>query len=115
MTDPASTIEIPDFVTLGPPAPRLPVLARLLADLLTRNTDLPQPQCASLSSLSDIDLQFPGTPDTFDAMAAWAGRVGGTVTAEAATSRDGTCVRAEIRFAYETAPVKGYAYITATG
>ncbi|MGO9079204.1 MAG: hypothetical protein ACLQDY_09210 [Streptosporangiaceae bacterium] len=113
MTDPA-VIEIPAFVTVRPPAPDLPVLARLLADLLAAAAELPQPVSASLSPLSrEIELQFPGKPSAFDAMAAWAARFGGTVTAEHREYDDSPQIRAEVRFPHHGAQVKGYAYIPA--
>jgi hypothetical protein len=111
-TEPA--IVIPDFVTIIDPA-RTPVhaIASTLIRMLTDNGDLPGPRCVTLSQLSrDIEMQFPDTPDTFHAMAAWADRFGGTVIAEPGSDEDyGPYIRCEVQFGYQALQVKAYAYI----
>jgi len=111
-TQPA--IDIPDFVTVVSPA-KLPVraIASILVELLTDNSDLPTPRSVSLSQLDrDIDMQFPGTPDTFHAMAAWADRFGSAVTAEPGSDKDsGPYVRCAVEFSHLGVQVKAYAYI----
>src|ERR1022692_2406874 len=106
-------IDIPDYVTIIDPA-KMPLhaIASILIEMLTGNGDLPSPRCVSLSQLSrDIEMQFPGTPDSFHAMAAWAKRFGGTVIAEPGSDEEsGPYVRCEVQFPHRGVQVKAYAY-----
>ncbi len=105
---------IPPFVTVVAPADQTPVhaIASTLVDLLTEHPDLPGPELVSISRRSrEIDLQFPDSPDTFHAMAAWAERFGGTLTGEPRTDKDGTTVRCEVRFDCHGVQFKAYAYV----
>jgi len=106
---------IPEFVTIVAPAPHtaLHFVASTLVGLLAENPDLPVPVLASISPRPrEIDLQFPNSPDTYHAMAAWADRFGGTLTGEPRTDRDGACVRCEVRFDRHGVQFRTYAYIT---
>jgi hypothetical protein len=64
---------IPGFVTIvTPPSMLLPAITSTLVDVLTEHGDLPSPELVSISPRSrEVDLQFPDSPDTFRAMAAW--------------------------------------------
>ncbi|HEY6274725.1 MAG TPA: hypothetical protein VIX86_00185 [Streptosporangiaceae bacterium] len=110
-----TAIEIPEYVTVLDPPLTLPALARVAADLLAAADDLPAPRCVEVSAASqEIEMQFPGDPFTFAAMAQWAERFGGTITGEPGTGKDGAAyVRCEVRFSADGATVKGYAYIRA--
>jgi len=115
MTD--ATIKIPDYVSVVEPAPALPVcdLAKAAADLLGIHADLPVPRAVTVSAFGqEIEMQFAGDQSSFKAMALWAQRFGGTITAEPRTGEDGhPLVRCEIRFTTGATPVKGYAWIEA--
>jgi hypothetical protein len=109
---------IPGFVTMLTPGDQTPVhaIASTLVGLLTEHPDLPGPDLVSISRRSrEIDLQFPDSPDTFHAMAAWADRFGGTLTGEPCTGKDATRVRCEVRFDCGGVQFKAYAYITTAG
>ena len=108
-----TTIEIPDYITR---AKSLTDITLITADLLGKAEDfgLPVPRYFSVSqSGQEVCLQFGDTPDSFGAMAQWAERFGGTVTA-CPHSRDGQqSVHCQVRFPYLGVNVEAYAFITA--
>ena len=112
MTD---TIEIPNYVTMVTPADKRSTaeLAAFAVGLLVE--DLPQPRYVSVSqSGQEISLQFGDTPGSFAALAQWAERFGGTVTACPHSDRDGRqSVHCQARFPYLGVSVEAYAFITA--
>jgi hypothetical protein len=109
-----TTIEIPSYVT----KPKsLTDLTLISADLLEKAEDstLPGPDSMRLSrGGQDISLSFPGGRDTFDTLARWAERFGGTVTGEPYTRDNGTeSIYTQVKFPYLGATVEAYAFITA--
>jgi hypothetical protein len=111
MTD---TIEIPDYITR---AKSLTDMTLIIADLLEKAEDsaLPVPGYFSVSVRGqEVCLQFGDTPDSFQAMAQWAERFGGTVTGCPHSDRDGReSVHCQVRFPYLGVSVEAYAFITA--
>ena len=110
-----SPIQIPGYVTMVTADRRdIRGLASYAAGLLADNGDLPAPRYFSVSQGGqEVCLQFGDTPDSFQAMAGWAERFGGTVTA-CPHSRDGQqSVHCQVRFPYLGVNVEAYAFITA--
>lgn len=107
-------IDIPDYVTVIDPADApVHAIASILIEMLTENGDLPGPVDVCLSQPGrDIDMRFPGNPDSFRALAAWADRFGGTVIAEPGHDEDlGPYVKCRTRFSHLGIQVNAYAYI----
>jgi hypothetical protein len=108
-----NTVEIPDYITK---AKSLTDLTLIAADLLEKAEDsgLPAPRYISVSQGSqEVSFQFGDTPDSFGAMARWAERFGGTVTA-CPHSRDGQqSVHCKLGFFHLGVNVEAYAFITA--
>jgi hypothetical protein len=109
-----TTIEIPGYVTR---AKSLTDMTLITADLLEKAEDsgLPVPRYFSVSQrVQEVCLQFGDTPDSFHAMAQWAERFGGTVTACPHNDRDGReSVHCQVKFPYLGLNVEAYAFITA--
>ena len=109
-----TTIEIPSYITR---AKSLIDLTLITSDLLEKAEDsgLPAPRYFSVSqSGQEVCLQFGDTPDSFQAMAQWAERFGGTVTACPHNDRDGReSAHVQVRFAHLGVHVEAYAFITA--
>jgi hypothetical protein len=107
-------IEIPGYITR---AKSLIDLTLITADLLEKAEDsgLPAPRYLSVSQRGqEVCLQFGDSPDSFGAMAQWAERFGGTVTACPHSDRDGRqSVHCQARFPYLGVSVEAYAFITA--
>lgn len=112
-----TAIEIPDYVTLVTPARKrsIDALTEYAADLLAANSDLPAPVYVSASEgAQEVSLLFAGTPDSFRALAQWAERFGGTVTACPHTGDNGRqSVHCEVRFTDHGVNVEAYAFVTA--
>jgi hypothetical protein len=109
-----NTAEIPGYITK---AKSLIDLTLTTADLLEKAEDsgLPTPRYFSVShSVQEVGLQFGDTPDSYSAMAQWAERFGGTVTACPHTRDNGQeSVHCQVRFPYLGVNVEAYAFITA--
>jgi hypothetical protein len=110
-----TAIEIPGHITR---AKSLTDITLITADLLEKadHSGLPAPRYFSVSqSGQEVCLQFGDTPDTFEAMAQWAERFGGTVTACPHSDRDGReSIHCQVRFPYQGMSVEAYAFITTT-
>jgi len=114
MTDTATEIEIPGYITR---AKTLADMMQATADLLEQATDnnLPTPSHATLyQGCQEVRLGFPGERDSFHALADWATRFGGTVTGEP-YKRDGgeLSVYCQVRFASQGLAVEASAFIPA--
>jgi hypothetical protein len=108
-----NTVEIPDYIAK---AKSLIDLTLITADLLEKAEDsgLPAPRYFSVShTVQEVGLQFGDTPDTFEAMAQWAERFGGTVTSCPHTRDGQESVHCQVRFPYLGVNVEAYAFITA--
>ncbi|MGO9298304.1 MAG: hypothetical protein ACLP52_31260 [Streptosporangiaceae bacterium] len=107
---------IPGYVTITEPHP-IEALTRIAAELIAANADLPAPRYLSVSrGGQEISLQFADDPSSFDALARWAERFGGTITGEPGTDAENRprvyCVAA---FRHGGAAVTAYAFVrTAT-
>ena len=110
-----TTLHIPDYVTMITPADKRTTaeLAAFAVGLLVE--DLPQPAYLGVSQAGqEISLQFADTADSFRALAQWAERFGGTVTACPHNDRDGReSAHVQVRFAHLGVHVEAYAFITA--
>jgi hypothetical protein len=109
MTD----IEIPDYIT---PAKTLTDMTLTAADLLAKAeaSDLPAPGHITLfHSAQVMSFSFSSDQDSFQALARWAERFGGTPTGESHTTGDGQeSVHTKLRFDYLGVDVEAYAFIT---
>jgi hypothetical protein len=110
-----SPIHIPDFVVMFDPESKNQMrdLAEVLVELLGRAEGLTGPRHVCLSTVCrEISLLFEGAQETFQVLAQWAERFGGTVTAAPDTDSDGKAlVYCELKFAYLGAMVEAHAYI----
>ena|SRR5690349_7433396 len=88
-----------------------------LVDLLNRadNSNLPAPAHVTLyQRWQEARLGFRGEPDSFHALADWATRFGGTVTAEPYTRDDGEqSIDCQVKFPFVGLAVEVYAMIPA--
>jgi len=105
---------IPGYITEPQP---IEALTRTAADVIAANRDLPAPLYLSVSEgVQQISLQFADDLSSFEALARWADRFGGTVTSEPGTdtqNRPGVFCTAE--FSRDGVRVQAYAFVrTAT-
>lgn len=108
-----TAVTIPDYVTVKR-SHTIRDLAGTVADLLDEANGLESPESVDLYR-DKIELMFSRDPRTFQALAQWAERFGGTVTGEPNEDTNGRpVVRCDVRFIYHAVDIHAYAYVRAS-